>query len=122
MLIKSLHNANLISHKSRKIQMITILLIFSQDGTEICRGRLDDFGTILSPAFRAATVFVGISVIISIICIISFVLFFMCRYHCIATINTSPLSVIHKYFSPLLVSVDILLGFAEKYDLLLTPA
>jgi len=51
----------------------------SQDGTEICRGRLDDFGTILSPAFRAATVFVGISVIISIICIISFVLFFMCR-------------------------------------------
>ena len=116
MLIKSLHNANLISHKSRKIQMITILLIFSQDGTEICRGRLDDFGTILSPAFRAATVFVGISVIISIICIISFVLFFMCRYHCIATINTSPLSVIHKYFSPLLVSVDILLGFPEKYD------
>ena len=53
---------------------------FSQDGTEICRGRLDDFGTILSPAFRAATVFVGISVIISILCIISFVLFFMCRF------------------------------------------
>ena len=53
---------------------------FSQDGTEICRGRLDDFGTILSPAFRAATVFVGIAVIISIICIIAFVLFFMCRY------------------------------------------
>ena len=40
----------------------------------------DDFGTILSPAFRAATVFVGIAVIISIICIISFILFFMCRY------------------------------------------
>lgn len=51
----------------------------SQDGAEICRGRLDDFGTILSPAFRAATVFVGIAVIISIICIIAFVLFFMCR-------------------------------------------
>merc|ERR1712061_94461 len=26
----------------------------SQDGTEICRGRLDDFGTILSPAFHGA--------------------------------------------------------------------
>ena len=55
-------------------------LNFSQDGTDICRGRLDDFGTILSPAFRAATVFVGIAVIISILCIISFILFFMCRY------------------------------------------
>ena len=54
-------------------------LNFSQDGTDICRGRLDDFGTILSPAFRAATVFVGIAVIISILCIISFILFFMCR-------------------------------------------
>ena len=60
---------------------------FSQDGTEMCRGRLDDFGTILSPAFRAATVFVGIAVIISIICIIAFILFFMCRYvHCIKII------------------------------------
>ena len=56
------------------------ILFCSQDGTEICRGRLDDFGTILSPAFRAATVFVGIAVIISIITIIAFVLFFMCRY------------------------------------------
>merc|ERR1712014_269296 len=53
--------------------------VASQDGTDICRGRLDDFGTILSPAFRAATVFVGIAVIISILCIISFILFFMCR-------------------------------------------
>jgi len=51
----------------------------SQDGREICRGRLDDFGTILSPAFRAATVFTGLAVITSILCIIAFVLFFMCR-------------------------------------------
>merc|ERR1711892_1037438 len=51
----------------------------SQDGREICRGRLDDFGTILSPAFRAATVFTGLAVIISILCIVAFVLFFMCR-------------------------------------------
>lgn len=51
----------------------------SQDGREICRGRLNDFSTILSPAFRAATVFTGLSVIIIILCIIAFVLFFMCR-------------------------------------------
>jgi len=51
----------------------------SQDGREICRGRLDDFGTILSPAFRAATVFTGLAVIIAILCVVAFVLFFMCR-------------------------------------------
>jgi len=51
----------------------------SQDGRKICRGRLDDFGTILSPAFRAATVFTGLAVIISILCVVALVLFFMCR-------------------------------------------
>jgi len=51
----------------------------SQDGREICRGRLDDFSTILSPAFRAATVFTGLAVIIIILTVIAFVLFFMCR-------------------------------------------
>ncbi|XP_023334885.1 sorting nexin lst-4 [Eurytemora carolleeae] len=50
----------------------------SQDGREICRGRLDDFSSILSPAFRAATVFVGIAVIIILICILAMVLFLMC--------------------------------------------
>ena len=52
---------------------------FSQDGREICRGRLDDFGTILSPAFRAATVFTGLSAITGILCVVALVLFFMCR-------------------------------------------
>ncbi|KAF7495273.1 LHFPL tetraspan subfamily member 3 protein [Sarcoptes scabiei] len=34
-----------------------------QDGQDlICEGRLDDFSTIQTPAFRAATVFVGLSV------------------------------------------------------------
>jgi len=51
----------------------------SHDGREICRGRLDDFGTILSPAFRAATVFTGLAVITAILCVVAFVLFFMCR-------------------------------------------
>jgi len=51
----------------------------SQDGREICRGRLDDFETILSPAFRAATLFIGLAVIISLLCVVALVLFFMCR-------------------------------------------
>jgi len=51
----------------------------TQDNQRICRGRLDEFSTILSPAFRAATVFTGLAVIIIILCIIAFVLFFMCR-------------------------------------------
>ena len=59
---------------------LLITSIFSQDGREICRGRLDDFSSILSPAFRAATVFVGIAVIIILICILAMVLFLMCRY------------------------------------------
>jgi len=50
----------------------------SHDGREICRGRLDDFSTILSPGFRAATVFVGLAVITIILCILALVLFFMC--------------------------------------------
>jgi len=51
----------------------------NQDNQRICRGRLDEFSTILSPAFRAATVFTGLAAIIIIFCIIAFVLFFMCR-------------------------------------------
>jgi hypothetical protein len=51
----------------------------SQDGSEICRGRLDDFSSILSPAFQAATVFVGLSVIIIVLCIVALILFFMCN-------------------------------------------
>jgi len=50
----------------------------SQNGEELCRGRLDDFSSILSPAFRAATVFTGLSVIIILLCLLAFVLFFMC--------------------------------------------
>lgn len=51
----------------------------SQDGSEICRGRLNDFSSILSPAFRAASVFVGLSVIIIVLCIVALILFFMCN-------------------------------------------
>lgn len=48
-----------------------------QDGQDlICEGRLDDFSTIQTPAFRAATVFVGLSVFLSSLCVLSMVLFF----------------------------------------------
>uniref|UniRef100_T1IJM0 LHFPL tetraspan subfamily member 3 protein n=1 Tax=Strigamia maritima TaxID=126957 RepID=T1IJM0_STRMM len=48
-----------------------------QDGQDLlCDGRLDDFHTILTPAFRAATVFVGLSVIFVLLCICFFLLFF----------------------------------------------
>lgn len=48
-----------------------------QDGQDLlCEGRLDDFSSIATPAFRAATVFVGLSVVIILLCIISMILFF----------------------------------------------
>lgn len=48
-----------------------------QDGQDlICEGRLDDFGSIQTPAFKAATVFVGLSVCLSSLCVASLVLFF----------------------------------------------
>ena len=47
-----------------------------QDGSDlVCAGNLNDFSTIISPAFRAATVFVGASVILILICVCSFALF-----------------------------------------------
>jgi len=51
-----------------------------QDGQDLlCDGRLDDFNTILTAAFRAATVFVGLSVIFILLCICCFLLFFFFR-------------------------------------------
>ena len=48
-----------------------------QDGQDlICEGRLDDFSTIQTPAFLAATVFMGLSVCISSLCVLAMVLFF----------------------------------------------
>ena len=44
-------------------------------GNVVCIGDLSHFASILSPAFRAATVFVGFSVIIMILCLVGFVLF-----------------------------------------------
>ncbi|CAG0881193.1 unnamed protein product [Darwinula stevensoni] len=52
----------------------------SHDGqTLACRGRLQDFASILSPAFRAATVFTGLSVLITFLCICAMLLFFFVR-------------------------------------------
>ena len=48
-----------------------------QDGQDLlCEGRLDDFSSIATPAFRAATVFVGLSVVVICLCLASFLLFF----------------------------------------------
>lgn len=46
-----------------------------------CVGRLDDFASILSPAFRAATVFVGLSVMVSVLCVLSLILFCCVKSH-----------------------------------------
>ncbi|KAI1296572.1 LHFPL tetraspan subfamily member 4 protein [Halotydeus destructor] len=48
-----------------------------QDGQDLlCEGRLDDFSTIATPAFRAASIFVGLSVVVICLCLAAFVLFF----------------------------------------------
>ena len=48
-----------------------------QGGQEIiCKGQLEDFSTILNPAFRAATVFVGLSVVVILLCLCSMLFFF----------------------------------------------
>nr|CAD7430438.1 unnamed protein product [Timema monikensis] len=45
-------------------------------GAEDCRGSLDDLGSIPSAAFKAATIFVGLSVVLSFLAICSMLLFF----------------------------------------------
>lgn len=40
------------------------------DGFNMCRGSLQDFSSIISPAFRAATVFTGLSVVVTVCAII----------------------------------------------------
>lgn len=40
-----------------------------------CMGSLVNFSSILSPAFRASTVFVGIAVLFSILCVVAMLLF-----------------------------------------------
>ena len=45
----------------------------------ICIGDLNNFASILSPAFRASTVFVGLSVIVLVLCVVAFLLFCFMR-------------------------------------------
>jgi hypothetical protein len=52
-------------------------LVKSAVGQEIiCKGQLEDFSTILNPAFRSATVFVGLSVVIIVLCLCAMLFFF----------------------------------------------
>lgn len=51
----------------------------SRDGLDICRGELDNFSSLLSPAFRAATVFTGLSVLGTLLALLAWLLFCFCR-------------------------------------------
>ncbi|CAG7824079.1 unnamed protein product [Allacma fusca] len=58
----------------------------------LCRGRLDDFSSLLNPAFRAATIFIGIATLVSILSVMALVLF-VCApttiaYHIVAWMQT----------------------------------
>jgi len=48
-------------------------------GSVLCIGDLNNFSSVLSPAFRAATVFVGLSVIVIVLCVLAFLLFLPMR-------------------------------------------
>ena len=41
----------------------------------VCFGSLENFSSIISPAFRASTVFVGLAVLMSILCLVAMLLF-----------------------------------------------
>ncbi len=47
----------------------------SSSASVICIGDLNNFASILSPAFRASTIFVGLSVIVLCVCVVAFLLF-----------------------------------------------
>ncbi len=50
--------------------------LFQTGSTLYCTGRFDDFGTILSPYFKAASFFIGFSALIILICVCCMLLFF----------------------------------------------
>ena len=51
----------------------------SQKSSVVCIGDLNNFSSILSPAFRASTVFVGLSVLVILLCVLAFLLFCFMR-------------------------------------------
>ena len=53
--------------------------VFGDSGSVLCVGDLNNFSSVLSPAFRAATVFVGLSVIVIVLCVVAFLLFLPMR-------------------------------------------
>lgn len=52
---------------------------YAEENGEQCRGRIDDFMNISSIAFQAATVFVGLAVLIALLTICAMILFFFCH-------------------------------------------
>lgn len=51
----------------------------TDDTGERCKGSLEDFGSISSPAFQAATIFVGVAVLFSLVTLCAMILFFFCQ-------------------------------------------
>ncbi|KAJ3649962.1 hypothetical protein Zmor_021675 [Zophobas morio] len=52
---------------------------YAEETGEQCKGRLDDFMSIASSAFQAATVFVGLAVVSALLTICAMILFFFCH-------------------------------------------
>ena len=50
-----------------------------QGGKVLCIGEVNNFGSILSPAFRAASVFVGLSVLVMLLCVAMLITFLCCK-------------------------------------------
>ena len=48
-------------------------------GKVVCIGEVNNFGSILSPAFRAASVFVGLSVLVMLLCVGMLITFLCCK-------------------------------------------
>ena len=56
--------------------LMCLLIIYTNDrsdGREVCQGDLGSFSSILSPAFRASTVFSGLSVIVTVVSLVSWI-------------------------------------------------
>ena len=78
-----------------------------QSGTTLyCTGRFDDFDTIISPYFKAASFFIGFSALLILICVCCMLLFFfmnasivyiICGFIQIGSGKYSPLSLLTRF-------------------------
>jgi len=59
----------------RHCAVASVMTEMSTTSEFICRGRLDDFSSIINPAFRVATIFVGIAALVAILSVFGLILF-----------------------------------------------